>query len=90
MPSDSQGFMNEWKGKPVDSIVEQVREGSTLRVRMILSDDTHQFVNVALAGVRTPRAAGREGESAEQWGEEVRIGLMLLKRAFFINLCFIG
>jgi hypothetical protein len=71
MPSDSQGFLDGWKGKPVESIVEQVREGSTLRVRMLISEDTHQLVTIGLAGIRSPRAAGREGETAEPWGEEV-------------------
>jgi endonuclease YncB( thermonuclease family) len=52
-------------------IVENVRDGSTVRVRMLLSDNEHQFVNIAMAGVRAPRASTKQGEPAEQWGEEV-------------------
>lgn len=52
-------------------IVENVRDGSTVRVRLFLSDSEHQFVNVAMAGVRSPRAATKQGEPSEQWGEEV-------------------
>ena len=37
----------------------------------MLPDDVHQIVNLALAGVRSPRASGREAETAEPWGDEV-------------------
>lgn len=53
------------------AIVEQVRDGSTLRVRLLMPEDQHQFANISLAGVRCSRAAGRDGEAAEEWGEEV-------------------
>ena len=53
------------------AIVEHVRDGSTVRVRLLLSEGEHQFVNVAMAGVRTPRTSAKQGEPSEQWGEEV-------------------
>ena len=53
------------------AIVENVRDGSTVRARLLLSESEHQFVNVAMAGVRTPRASTKQGEPSEQWGEEV-------------------
>lgn len=56
--------------------MEQVRDGSAIRVRLLLENGQHQFINLALAGVKSPRAmSGRDGESAtasEEWGEEVR------------------
>lgn len=52
------------------AIVEQVRDGTTLRVRLFLPENIHQFANVALAGVRSAKAATKQGESAEPWGEE--------------------
>jgi staphylococcal nuclease domain-containing protein 1 len=39
---------------------------------MLPNSNIHQIINLSLAGVRSPRAAGREGEAAEQWGEEAR------------------
>ncbi|KDQ21744.1 hypothetical protein BOTBODRAFT_26171 [Botryobasidium botryosum FD-172 SS1] len=72
MPADSHAFLTEWKGKWIDGIVEQVRDGSTLRVRLLLPDNVHQLVNVQLAGIRSPRAGGREGEAAEEFGEEAK------------------
>lgn len=53
------------------AIVEQVKDGSTLRVRLLMPDGEHQFINLALAGVRCARAASKQGEPSEPWGEEV-------------------
>lgn len=60
-----------WTNVAGTAIVENVRDGSTVRVRLLLSDSEHQFVNVAMAGVRTPRTSTKQGEPAEPWGEEV-------------------
>ncbi|KAJ2928320.1 hypothetical protein H1R20_g8782, partial [Candolleomyces eurysporus] len=67
MPQDSQGFVSEWKG-----IVEQVRDGTTLRIRLLLPDGDHQIVNIALAGVKSARVASKPGEASEAWSEEAR------------------
>ncbi|KAJ6587021.1 hypothetical protein DFH09DRAFT_1430137 [Mycena vulgaris] len=72
MPADSQAFVSEWKGKPLDAIVEQVRDGTTLRVRLLMPDGEHQIVNIALAGVRSARASSKQGEPSETWGEEAK------------------
>jgi len=52
-------------------LVEQVRDGTTLRVRLFMPDGDHQMVNITLAGVKSPRTATKQGESSEPWGEEV-------------------
>ncbi|KAH0589010.1 hypothetical protein H2248_004787 [Termitomyces sp. 'cryptogamus'] len=72
MPEDSQAFITEWKGKSLDAIVEYVRDGTTLRVRLLMPDGEHQIVNIALAGVRSPRASTKQGELSEPWGEEAK------------------
>jgi staphylococcal nuclease domain-containing protein 1 len=72
MPEDSQAFVNEWKGKQIDAIVEQVRDGTTLRVRLLMPDGEHQMANIALAGVRSARASSKQGEPSEPWGEEAK------------------
>ncbi|KAF9060106.1 transcription factor [Rhodocollybia butyracea] len=72
MPTDSQAFLSEYKGKSLDAIVEQVRDGTTLRVRLLLPEGDHQVVNIALAGVRAARASTKQGEPSEPWGEEAK------------------
>ena len=57
---------------PRIGIVEQVRDGTTLRTRLLLPDGDHQIVNIALAGVKSARAASKPGEASEPWSEEVR------------------
>lgn len=37
-----------------------------------MPEGDHQFVNLALAGVRSARASTKQGEPSEPWGEEVR------------------
>ncbi|KAG2043573.1 transcription factor [Suillus americanus] len=72
MPTDSQAFVSEWKGKSIDALVEQVRDGSTLRVRLLMPDGEHQIVNIALAGVRCARTSPKQGEPSEPWAEEAK------------------
>ncbi|KAK0535582.1 hypothetical protein OC835_002326 [Tilletia horrida] len=55
MPEDTHAFLQEWKGKPIDSVVEQVRDGSMLRVRLFLTPKHHQLINLNLAGIKAPR-----------------------------------
>ena len=53
------------------AIVEQVKDGSTVRVRLLMPEGDHQFANIAMAGVRCARVASKPGETSEPWGEEV-------------------
>lgn len=48
-PSDVKGFISEMKGKALEAIVEQVRDGSTIRVCLIPS---FHFFQVYVAGVQ--------------------------------------
>lgn len=52
-------------------IVEQVRDGSTLRIRLLLPNNVHQMVNTSMAGIRCAKVAFKDGEPSEPWGEEV-------------------
>ena len=53
------------------AIVESVRDATTLRVRLQMPEGEHQFVNITLAGARSPRAASKQGETSEPWADEV-------------------
>ncbi|GAA96705.1 uncharacterized protein L969DRAFT_79615 [Mixia osmundae IAM 14324] len=68
-PSDPKAFLQQHLNKPITAVVEQVLNGSTLRLRLLLSPDTHQFVAVTLAATRSPRAAaitnGNDSKSEE-------------------------
>lgn len=61
-----------WKSDSGVGIVEQVRDGSTLRIRLLMPDGDHQMVNIALAGVKSGRVASKPGETSEPYADEVR------------------
>lgn len=65
------------------ALVEQVRDGSTLRVRLYMPEGDHQVVNLSIAGVRCARSSGKPGESAEPWGDEV--GFPLTHNVYFVS-----
>ncbi|RLM74076.1 hypothetical protein C2845_PM15G07100 [Panicum miliaceum] len=59
-PSGTKGFVTEMRGNALEAIVEQVRDGSTIRVHLIPS---FSFVQVYIAGVQAP-SMGRRLPSA--------------------------
>ncbi|GKT42653.1 nuclease domain-containing protein 1 [Colletotrichum spaethianum] len=70
-------FMNEWKGKTVDGIVERVLSGDRLLVRLLLSDKKHVQVMTLLAGIRTPTTertiqSTGQTQAAEEFGNEAK------------------
>lgn len=78
-----------WANSP--AIVEQVRDGTQLRVRLLLDDNSHQFINLVVAGAKSPRAGfQRDGETtgAEPWGEEAKFftEVRLLQRPIKVRL----
>ncbi|TYJ56577.1 hypothetical protein B9479_002669 [Cryptococcus floricola] len=75
MPTDPQAFIAEHKGEEIEAIVEQVRDGTQLRCRLLLEDGNHQFVNLVLAGAKSPRASttrDTEVSNGEPWGDEAK------------------
>ncbi|OAV88251.1 hypothetical protein PTTG_01501 [Puccinia triticina 1-1 BBBD Race 1] len=56
MPEDPAAFLSEYKGKSLDAIIENVSNGTTVRARLLLSSNQHQFVTLTMAGVRSPRS----------------------------------
>lgn len=92
MPEDTAAFLAEWKGRPIESIVEQVRDGSMLRVRLLLSSSHQQMINLSLAGIKAPRVTGGGGASpadvSEAFGEEAKffVESRLLQRNLKVTL----
>ncbi|KAK4137099.1 hypothetical protein BT67DRAFT_373469 [Trichocladium antarcticum] len=86
-------FMNVWKGKTVDGIVERIITGDRLLVRLLLSEKKHLQVMTLMAGIRTP-ATERVNQSngqiqpAEEFGNEARafVEQRLLQRQVKIKI----
>ena len=60
------------------AIIEQVKDGSTFRVRLLMPEGEHQWINLELAGVRAPRAAAKAGDTSEPFGDEVSFHLAFM------------
>lgn len=70
-------FLEEWKGKKVDGVVERVLSGDRLLVRIFLSDTKHLQIMTLLAGIRTPATARTivstgQTQPAEEYGNEAK------------------
>ena len=51
---DAKTFVDTWKGKPLDSIVEKVISGDRMIVRIMLSPTEHVQIMVVVAGIKAP------------------------------------
>jgi staphylococcal nuclease domain-containing protein 1 len=68
-------FLNEWKGKTLDAVVERVFSGDRLLVRVLLSEKKHLQIMTLVAGIRTPsteRTTNGQTQPAEEHGNEAR------------------
>ncbi|KAH6855058.1 hypothetical protein B0I37DRAFT_46390 [Chaetomium sp. MPI-CAGE-AT-0009] len=70
-------FMNKWKGKTVDGIVERVISGDRLLIRLLLEEKKHWQVMTLMAGIRTPSTervnqSNGQTQPAEEFGNEAR------------------
>jgi hypothetical protein len=70
MPEDPVEFLASHRA-PIDAIIESVTNGGSARVRLLLSANEHQIINLRLAGVLAPRASNAEGNDGEDFGDEV-------------------
>ncbi|KAF2868215.1 hypothetical protein BDV95DRAFT_679033 [Massariosphaeria phaeospora] len=91
--SDPKSFVEEHKGKEIDSIVEKVLSGDRLICRLLLSPTEHVQTMILLAGIRAPATKrtntsdGKE-QPAEPYGDEAQqfVELRLLQRNVVINV----
>ncbi|MCJ1321084.1 hypothetical protein MMC15_006428 [Xylographa vitiligo] len=89
---DPKAFAEEWRGKPIDGIVERVLTGDRLIVRLKIQPSEHVQTLVLIAGIRAPStkrttADGKEQE-AEAFGEEAQFFIehRLLQRGVLVNI----
>uniref|UniRef100_A0A914M2H7 Staphylococcal nuclease domain-containing protein n=1 Tax=Meloidogyne incognita TaxID=6306 RepID=A0A914M2H7_MELIC len=76
---DPRSLVTKYGGKPVDAVIEQVRDGSTVRAFLLPSFD---YVTIGFSGVKTPGVrVGTEGKP-EEFGEEAKffVEIRLLQR----------
>lgn len=91
--SDPKAFVESWKGKPVDAIVERVLSGDRLICRLIVSPTQHVQTIVLVAGIRSPatkRVNPSDGteQPAEPYGVEAHqfVESRLLQRGVSVRI----
>ncbi|KAI8093293.1 uncharacterized protein BX664DRAFT_329393 [Halteromyces radiatus] len=95
MEKDARSFLNTYKGKPLDAIIEQVRDASTYRVLLILPDQSQQIITLFLSGIKAPSCKRDNLPSdqtdttpSEPFGEEAKyfVEVRLLQRGVKVIL----
>ncbi|KAI9688611.1 MAG: hypothetical protein M1820_010231 [Bogoriella megaspora] len=66
---DAKAFLEEWKGKNIESIVEKVLSGDRMIVRLILTPTKHIQTMLLVAGIRAPATKRTNPEGQEQAAE---------------------
>eukprot|EP01137_Pigoraptor_chileana_P032464 Opistho-2@21860 len=67
---NSRTILDQFQGKPTDAIIEQVRDGTTVRAFLLPS---FQYITVSMSGVKSPSVRREDGkEVAEPFALEAR------------------
>ncbi|TVY52259.1 Staphylococcal nuclease domain-containing protein 1 [Lachnellula cervina] len=74
---DAQSFLESWKGKTADGLVERVLSGDRMLVRLLISPSKHIQVMTLVAGIRAPTTervnpSNGQTQPAEEHGNEAR------------------
>ncbi|KAI9146255.1 tudor domain-containing protein [Paraphysoderma sedebokerense] len=88
LDDDARTFLEKYKGQQMDAIVEQIRDGSTLRVSILLPETNppvYQYITVLLSGIKAPTLrTGIEGQDdlIEPFAEDAKnyVEVRLLQR----------
>ncbi|KAL2861249.1 putative transcription factor (Snd1/p100) [Aspergillus lucknowensis] len=90
--ADGKSLVEAWKDKHLEGIVERVLTGDRLVLRLLLAEDEHLQVVVAVGGIRAPATKrvspdGKE-QPAEPYGEEAQqfVESRILQRKVQVSL----
>ncbi|KAI9008144.1 hypothetical protein BC832DRAFT_583239 [Gaertneriomyces semiglobifer] len=54
LSGDARSFLEKHKGVPINAVLEQVRDGSTYRVCLLLGNGVRQYITLLLSGIKAP------------------------------------
>ncbi|KAI8374206.1 uncharacterized protein BYT42DRAFT_575441 [Radiomyces spectabilis] len=70
---DARSFLNQYKGQPLEAVIEQIRDASTYRVLLLLPNKKQQVVTLFLTGIKAPACKRDNSDTpAEPFGEEAK------------------
>ncbi|EEB08548.1 RNA-binding protein Snd1 [Schizosaccharomyces japonicus yFS275] len=89
-PLKPAAYLQAHKTEKINAIITQVRDGDNFRVRLLMKPKQHQFITLALAGVRCPRSKryGNNETEAEPFGDAAKsfVESRLLQRNVIVEL----
>ncbi|KAF9928343.1 hypothetical protein FBU30_002424 [Linnemannia zychae] len=95
LEEDADSFLEKYKGKPLQAIIESIRDGSTVRACLTLPNNEYQYITLMISGIRAP--AIRQGvanteDLVEPFAEEAKyfVESRLLQREVRVILEMVG
>jgi staphylococcal nuclease domain-containing protein 1 len=87
---DPRAFISKMKDKPIPGIVEQVRDGSTVKVLLILEGNLHQIITMCISGIQAPVCrvgVPNMDDVTEPYGEEAKCNHILTQFSWKLESC---
>ncbi|KAI9657420.1 MAG: hypothetical protein M1821_003102 [Bathelium mastoideum] len=90
--TDAKAFLEHWKGKNIDAIVEKVLSGDRLKVRLMPLPTRHTQATLLIAGIRAPstKRTNQDGkeQAADAFGPEAHqfVESRLMQRAVAVTV----
>ncbi|KAG0277464.1 hypothetical protein BGZ95_005896 [Linnemannia exigua] len=95
LEGDAESFLEKHKGKPLQAIIESIRDGSTVRACLTLPNDEYQYITLMMSGIRAPvirQGVANAEDLVEPFAEEAKffVESRLLQREVRVILEMVG
>ncbi|KAF9094118.1 hypothetical protein BGX23_002501 [Mortierella sp. AD031] len=95
LEGDADSFLEKYKGKPLQAIIESIRDGSTVRACLTLPNDEYQYITLMISGIRAPvirQGVANTEDLVEPFAEEAKffVESRLLQREVRVILEMVG
>ncbi|KAG0287631.1 hypothetical protein BGZ96_008470 [Linnemannia gamsii] len=95
LEGDAESFLEKHKGKPLQAIIESIRDGSTVRACLTLPNDEYQYITLMISGIRAPvirQGIANTEDLVEPFAEEAKffVESRLLQREVRVILEMVG
>ncbi|KAK3834000.1 MAG: tudor domain-containing protein [Linnemannia gamsii] len=95
LEGDAESFLEKHKGKPLQAIIESIRDGSTVRACLSLPNNEYQYITLMMSGIRAPvirQGIANTDDLVEPFAEEAKffVESRLLQREVRVILEMVG
>ncbi|KAG0258901.1 hypothetical protein BG011_002987 [Mortierella polycephala] len=95
LEGDAEEFLQKYKGQQLTAIIENIRDGSTVRVCLTLPNGEYQYITLMISGIRAPiirQGIANTEDLVEPFAEEAKhfVETRLLQREVRVILEMVG